>query len=183
MAVLVICDEALERFANYLKGQSPLASAELRLFQNNYTPLHSSVLGDFTEADFNGYAAASQTWTVAVMGSNRAVITGNSNVFTKAAGGTGNPSIYGYYLTTPGGGALIGGRRFAAPIDMNDDDDSMMVQPTISFVDQDILAGGSSSFIWCNGQMTNLLSTLAGSGDGLSNARTITSRFQNRCIW
>jgi hypothetical protein len=168
MAVLVICDEALERFANYLKATTPLANCELRLFKNNYTPVHGSVIGDFTEADFNGYAAITQSWTVAVMGSNRAVVTGNSNLWTKGAGGTGNPTIYGYYLTVAGGTPLIGGRRFASPIDMNDDDDVMMVQPTISFVDQDILAGGSSSFIWCNGQMTNLLTVLTGTGDGLN---------------
>lgn len=94
---------------------------QVRLFKNNITPTVANVLGDFTEADFTGYASqplvysgapvhdvanhvwyqpcTTLTWTVGVIG-------------------TGN-LIYGVYLVDNAGRLRGAGRLDGAPAPMN----------------------------------------------------------------
>ena len=71
----------------------------LHLYQNNYTPTDSSVIGSFTEATFDGYASQTiATWSTPSVTAHVASSAAAPNVFTKSAGSTPN-SIYGYYVT------------------------------------------------------------------------------------
>ena len=89
----------------------------LHLYKNNYTPLTTSVAGDFTECDFSGYAAydfaaGGQNWPAAGLdGANNAQSVHADVVFEHSGGATAN-DIYGYYMLD-GGGAFICAERYA----------------------------------------------------------------------
>lgn len=95
-----------------------LANLKMRIFVNNITPDANTVIGDFTEATFTGYSAASlTTWSApSIDGTGASISTTVQGQFTgTSGGGTGN--MYGYYLTDSGGTTLYGCERFAgAPI-------------------------------------------------------------------
>lgn len=94
------------------------------LYQNNYTPTDSSVLSDFVEANFTGYAAQ----TVAATAWNNATTDASGNTCATAADlvwtntGTTSQTIYGYYVTDTGGTILEWCERFANPRTLNPND-------------------------------------------------------------
>lgn len=92
----------------------------VRLFQNNLTPTQTSVIGDFTEATYDGYAAQTLVYTGAQVhdgANNRWLQPCTTLTYTKGSGTTGN-NIYGCYLTD-GAGRLRGcGRLDGAPAPM-----------------------------------------------------------------
>ena len=89
-----------------------------RLYSNNHTPAAASVLVDFTECVFAGYADQVLT------GWSNAAIDGSSHAFSIALpvgftptllAGSGN--IYGWYLTDAGNTILYGAEIFSgAPL-------------------------------------------------------------------
>ncbi len=162
---LVICDDALVRQMTVLRDNL-LSGAGLLLYKTNITPAHGDVIGTYApdEADFSGYSAATPSWSAVTIGANRAKSTGSPISWTKS-GATGN-TVYGYYLQRMTGD-LIGARKFASAIDMNDDGDNMTVQPVCTLVDQAILNTASSSFVWCNGALQEFADVLVGASDGL----------------
>lgn len=72
---------------------------ELRLYKNNFSPTSASVIGDFTEADFAGYAAVSASGK---FGASSQVASGlyktvsDPFLFTCSSG---SQTVYGWYLT------------------------------------------------------------------------------------
>lgn len=85
----------------------------LRLFKNNFTPSDSSVLADFTEADFPGYAAITLTggsWTTTPGAPS--IATYAAQTFTATA--SGSQTIYGYYITRTATGRVWMAERFPA---------------------------------------------------------------------
>lgn len=109
------------------------AGLHVRLYKNNYIPVDGSTLGNFTEADFSGYASVVPTMTVPTEVSNKAEMHDNATRhFTHNGGGTGN-SIYGYYVTLDTGPALLWAERFSAPITMatNGDDIAIIASFTL----------------------------------------------------
>lgn len=93
---------------------------KMKLFSNNFTPLVTSVVGDFTEADFTGYDMNSllgfPTPSLMLDGSvysvNQAIA-----VFTQTAV-TVSQIVYGYYVLDNAGG-YVGGERFNTPMNFN----------------------------------------------------------------
>ncbi len=162
---LVMCDDAIIRQMGVLRDNA-LSTAELRLYKANITPAHGDVIGDYTpsEADFTGYGSALPTWAAVTIASNRAQSTGSPISWTKL-GATGN-TIYGYFIRRPGG-YLVGAKKFASTIDMNDDGDNMTVQPIGTLVDQAIKNAGSSSFVWTNYALQQFADVLVATTDGL----------------
>lgn len=107
-------------------GAGPL---KIRLYKNNYTPVNGTVIGDLTQADFNGYTAGGTTlanWTTPTTVSSRAQTQADPVTWTKGVGGTGN-SIYGYYVVDGSGNLLWAERDPAAPIDLNTDGKQYLV--------------------------------------------------------
>lgn len=107
-----------------------LATAEFRLFKNNYTPIATSVTGDFTEADYSGYGGeVVSSWTSVDLDlSGRAFTLSDVIPYAHDGGGTAN-TIYGYYVTTPGG-TLLFAERFGTPVVMDDATDGFSIQTT-----------------------------------------------------
>lgn len=102
----------------------------LRLFKNDYTPLITSVVGDFVEADFAGYAEVALTAWGAIFtnANNQAETDEEVNVFTKEAGGSAN-TIYGYYVTDSSGVLMWAERNPAGGQVMSATGDTYSVLP------------------------------------------------------
>lgn len=87
----------------------------LRLYKNDYTPTQTTVVGDFTQADFTNYTEKTltrATWGAAVSVSNKAQSTyGTAQSWTC---GTGGNTIYGYYVVGATSGVCLWAERFAA---------------------------------------------------------------------
>lgn len=105
------------------KKLGDLLTATVHLFTNDYNPLPSSKVTDFTEAAFTGYAAKSVVlWTADQYNADGTVETASTNVMswvgpTDMTGET----IYGYYVLSIGGGTpLVYSARFDSPIGLND---------------------------------------------------------------
>lgn len=106
----------------------------LKLFSNNYTPISTTVVGDFTEVTGGGYAAKTLTgtsWTVATNASNEAEATyaAQTFTFTGAIGGSG--IVYGYYVIQTTSGLLLWAERFASSFTPTTNGDSFTFTPRI----------------------------------------------------
>jgi hypothetical protein len=89
----------------------------LHLYTNNYTPVTTSVIGNFTEATFTGYApVALSGWTSPGVTAHVASTTANPITFVATGA---YQSIYGWYVTDGAGDYVCGGRDPAAPVVMS----------------------------------------------------------------
>jgi len=97
-----------------------LNGAKLRAYQNNYTPVDTSVIGDFTQATFSGYAEITlNTWTAAALNaSNKAETSMAAQTWTVAAGGVSN-TVYGIYVVDAAGNLLYAEANPAGPVTLN----------------------------------------------------------------
>jgi len=104
-----------------------LPTSEVRLFQNNLTISATTVIGDFTEATYSGYAAQTSAWTTpATDGSGRAHTQSDVLQYAHSGGATAN-TIYGYYVVSSGGDLLFA-EKFASSITMDDSTDAFNLQ-------------------------------------------------------
>ena len=114
-------------------SSNPTVPTTLKLFQNNYTPVAGSVIGDLTEATFSGYTAKTLTG-LSVSGSldsgNRAFATWTAVSWTKS-GATGN-NVYGYYVISAAGALLYLERFDGAPINMMTDGNVLGFTPVFT---------------------------------------------------
>ena len=106
---------------------------KLRLFTNDYTPVDTSVLGNFTEAAGGGYVAkdlANGSWTITVANDpSDAVYAEQTFTFTGPL--TGNATIYGYYIEDNAGssGTLVWAERLGASFTPNQNGDQLKITP------------------------------------------------------
>lgn len=108
----------------------------LHLFKSNTTPVAATVIGDFTEADFAGYAAATLdlSATITTNGGGAAQLVAAAATFTRSSTGT-SQNVYGWYITQAGN--LICAHRFSdAPVVLTNSGDALTVTPTLT--DQDV---------------------------------------------
>lgn len=96
---LKIPDAALAAILNFKTTAFNTMGIRLHLFTNNYTPVAGSVLANFTEATFVGYASAIVgAWAAPSTSGGRA--SSQPPVITFTAPGGGLPqTVYGYYVT------------------------------------------------------------------------------------
>lgn len=111
-----------------------IAAAEnvvLRLFTNNKTPAEADVVGDYTEAAGNGYAAITLTganWTVTGGAPTSAAYAQQTFTFSGALG-----NVYGYYMTRAGSGDLVYAERFTdGPYNIVNNGDQIKITPQIT---------------------------------------------------
>lgn len=85
----------------------------LHLYKNNYSPISTSTLSSFTEADFTNYAAVTLTrssWASSTLnGSNKGESTYSAQSWT--CGVTTN-TVYGYYVTDSTNTNLLWAEQF-----------------------------------------------------------------------
>lgn len=124
--MIVMMNDALrEALDGFLSAQGAILYF---LFQNDFVPLATSVLGDFTPCDFNGYLdQLAGTFAASSIVGARARSDADQLTWTKAAGGTGN-DVYGYGVQDSAGN-LIWAERFSdAPLDMTTDGRQIILQ-------------------------------------------------------
>ena len=120
----VLCNEGEKILLEAALGKVAAGALKLKLYTNDYTPVHTSVVADFTEMGaVQAYAEktlATATWIAGVAGtgvgsaaSNKASITYPQQTFT-ADGTGGAQTAYGYFITDNAETSLIGGERFSA---------------------------------------------------------------------
>lgn len=97
------------------------ATVELHLYKNDVAPTPTSILADFTEADFDGYGPETITpvsWPIFLKGISQAVAVGPAIVFSPTGSVTPN-LVYGYFVTDSTGARLLWGERFEEEQVMN----------------------------------------------------------------
>lgn len=125
---LIFVDQYEPTALNAIIFQINSDGSTLHLYQNNYVPVDASVLGNFTEATFSGYAdAVIAMQTPAEVAGKAVSIDLVARTFTHNGGGTAN-TVYGYYVYDPFLGKLIWAERFAAPISMSAIPDIISIQ-------------------------------------------------------
>lgn len=86
----------------------------IKLFQNDFTPNVNTVLADFTEADFSGYASVNQvaTWLTPFVDANGIPRMMNAQMQFDHDGGVTANAIFGYWVEKAITGELLWAERF-----------------------------------------------------------------------
>lgn len=132
MSQIVVTDAAEEAFLDLILA----VNYTLKLFQNDYTPIESSVTASFTEATFTGYSAIALTggsWTTTQADPTTGVYA--QQTFTRSSTGAAQ-SIYGYYIVTTTGSNLRWAERFDTAVTMELLNDAIKIIPRITLKDE-----------------------------------------------
>jgi hypothetical protein len=107
------------RLVEYMLKTNKPANLYLRLYENDYTPVDTSVIGDFTALTMAGYAEgtlAAANWTIATVGNVTTatyVPSAAETTFTMTA--DTSHLVYGYYVVDKTGSEqVLWGERFTA---------------------------------------------------------------------
>lgn len=122
-------------FANLIR--TALAAGMVHLYTAIANPISpSSVIGDFTEADYSGYAALEvTTWLAAYLdpAGGGSIQNGTQQFQYVFTSGTPVPNtILGFYLTNAAGALVMCG-NFAAPVSMAANGDAIPLNLTLNF--------------------------------------------------
>lgn len=107
---LVVPNAAEDVILQNLLNKTAPQTLLLKLYTNNYTPIETSVEGDFTEAAGFGYAAISLTpasWTITPGAPTDSAFPQQTFTFTGALG-----NVYGYYIVQTTSGKIMWAERF-----------------------------------------------------------------------
>jgi len=108
-------------------------NALVRLYTNNYTPVWTSTIANFTEATFSGYAGIlNGTWNPAFF-NGVDVPQINRNTLTWTFTGGASQSIYGWYIKDQTNTFLYCAARFdPAPQVLTNPGDTVVITPSIT---------------------------------------------------
>lgn len=123
-------------------GKVAAGSLKLKLFTNDYTPVHDDVVADYTEMGaVQGYTEKTLTtagWNAATAGtgvgtslSNKAQITYPQQQWTFDGTG-GSVTVYGYFITDDGETVLLGAERFTSSQLVSSSGDLIKVTPGLT---------------------------------------------------
>lgn len=101
-----------------LVGTAPISTAKLRLFQNDFHPNQTSVLADFTEADYTGYTEADPTWGAIYYDTPSGLAIASYPAVFQPTGTTVANTIYGWYITDDPATIWFACERFDNPVQM-----------------------------------------------------------------
>lgn len=115
---LVVCDGGEKILLD--KMVETLGGCTAKLFKNDHTPGGADVVGDYTEADFNGYAPIPlNDWGPAFTNfAGDAQTDEKLRVWTQTDAAIVN-TIYGYYVVDGGGNLIFAERNPAGPVVMD----------------------------------------------------------------
>lgn len=114
---IVLCDVGKVRLLT--QKLDYLRALICHLYVNNYTPVHGSILTDFTEASFPGYSDQTLSdFSAAYLNSfNQGETDTNAHIFTQTADDT-LQEVYGWYATNSGGEVIMASRNPLGPVPM-----------------------------------------------------------------
>lgn len=93
-----------------------MAGQKCKLFQNELVCTPNTLLTDFVEADFTGYAPTDITWGTVGTSGGLAIVTSDLQSFAPTDSVSPN-TIYGYYVTNTAGSTLCFSENFDPPLD------------------------------------------------------------------
>lgn len=120
---------------SYLVNKEQPQDLVLKLFKNNITPSDTTVAGDLTESDFDGYddiVLDGDSWTVNAGDPSYAIYAEQD--FTSSADQT-LQWVYGYYLVRETGGELVWVEKLPTPQAIQNNGDRVSVTPRIELQD------------------------------------------------
>ncbi len=129
-----VCPDVGEvELANIWLNKLASGAMSLLLFQNNWTPAETDVIGNYTEANFPGYAAKALTGAdFAVTGGAPTTAVAPAQTFTCSGATTQN--IYGAVLKRTASGVIMTAERYAGvPFLIQNPGDNVGVTPTVTF--------------------------------------------------
>lgn len=115
----------------------PFNAAVVKLFQNDYTPTVDSVVGDFTEADYTGYAAsAAIVWGAPFIDPVAGpLVLGDLKSFPASGPFTVPNDIFGFWIESSGGD-LLWAERFDTPVTIANATDNVVIVPQFGLISQ-----------------------------------------------
>lgn len=140
-AVSAISKSALlDIISTYLAAED---AVHIKLYSNNLVPSVNSVLGDFTEADFTGYAPILLTgWTDAAWASQGAAVCYGipSAVFNAASPFTVGQTVFGWYAVAGSSSpfTLLAAGSFGSGIPMASLGDQILISVPVGISDAGI---------------------------------------------
>lgn len=112
---------------NAMVDGADYVGAKLHLFKNDINPNADTILADFEECDFDGYAAATVTWSNAFFDTDDIALSSGGEILFTQDDAIGN-NVYGGYLTNTAGDKLLwSGRLPDAPYPMAESGDVLPV--------------------------------------------------------
>ena len=110
-----------------------LENSVLCLFKNNYVPLHTTILANLTEADFDGYSRITLTsWPAATLdGNNKASSALGFQTFTKTGNVTAN-DIYGVFVLDAFTNLIYAERFATAPFTLSVTGQLLLYKPVFT---------------------------------------------------
>lgn len=114
-----------------LDAECPVLGVTLKLFQNNLAVTRNTVLADFVECDFDGYAPQTPTWSAAFQNGVEDVATTPVCTFTAGAGIAGPQLVYGYFFLDADGDYSWGETFEDGPTTMAVPDQELKVYPQL----------------------------------------------------
>lgn len=133
--MLVIGQVALVRLWLLLQASTALDDIDIRLFKSDTQPSPLTVPGDFTEADFTGYAAQPVAFNVAWDDTAGNAIIWTPSVIFAPSGTAVTNVIYGWYATAALGGTgdvVVACERFPSPAAIASIEDAVIVSPLLA---------------------------------------------------
>ena len=109
-------------------------NVKIRLFANNYTPVQASVIGNFTEIAYTGYAAVTLSGAVdgGIDANDRDTWTWPTVTF-QCTSSAGLPvTAYGYYVTDSANTTVLWAERFSTAQVFTTNGDGFTVPPQFS---------------------------------------------------
>lgn len=131
--MLFLSQGGLEQLLDVLAAQFNSANVLVRTFKNDYSPSFATVLSDFTESDFEGYAAVGVSlWSFTGFAGHIGYIASADGCDYLVTGGAGPPQLlFGYYVCDAGGNLLWGERDPDGPVSMTSTGNSYRVYPRL----------------------------------------------------
>lgn len=128
---LVVCFDGSVKVLQQLKTY--LRTLKIRLFKNDWNPGPADDVADYTEANFDGYAAkdVDQFGDAFLNGDNKAESDDIVRTWTCTGNVTPN-TIYGYYITNPAGDLIWAERNPAGGFVVNANGITYSVLPRIT---------------------------------------------------
>lgn len=119
-------------------GGVDFTGAKLHLYSNDLTPSPTTVVGDFTECIFTGYAAASLVWSAPFYDVHGVAVSTPGEKLFAQTGATGDTCFGAYVTDTAGTKLLAAGRLADAPFTFAASGDALPINVKVG-LDQGVI--------------------------------------------